>query len=362
MRSRARRGLDNLFETVESNYRAIQYRRKAKKRLKRINGGYKCKEDYKSIVIPYWRNFDVIPKEYWYSLYSADAKKVDPRYIPDDLWYGRIVPYYSNMQFRRACEDKCMHSIWFPELKRPQTVVMNVAGIFYDDCFNIISKNGALARCLSNKNFLIKPSIDSGEGRLISFFDDGEFDKDKIDDVFMALDSNFIVQEVVYQHPVLAQLNKKSLNTIRIVSFLFKGEVYILSAILRMGGNESRVDNVGSGGYACKITDNGRLDEFAVNNRSEWRAQHHNGTVFSDVTVPSFERIKQQVKREHTKFAHFKIIGWDFAVNNEGDPVFIEYNVCPGQNQMTCGPTFGDLTYEVLEDVFINKTLQNSKN
>ena len=42
--------------------------------------------------------------------------------------------------------------------------------------------------------------------------------------------------------------------------------------------------------------------------------------------------------------------------------MFIEYNVCPGANQMTCGPTFGNLTDRVLEDVLIKKKLAYIQN
>ena len=58
----------------------------------------------------------------------------------------------------------------------------------------------------------------------------------------------------------------------------------------------------------------------------------------------------------HKRIPHLNIIGWDFAIGVSGDPVFIELNVYPGQNQNGSGPTFGNLTEEVLEDVFIKKT------
>ena len=78
---------------------------------------------------------------------------MDPRYIPDDMWFARILPYFSNMQFRRAYEDKCMHSVLFPELARPKTVVRNIAGIFYDDGFRIIDKEKR-QKCLREPEFL----------------------------------------------------------------------------------------------------------------------------------------------------------------------------------------------------------------
>ena len=52
---------------------------------------------------------------------------------------------------------------------------------------------------------------------------------------------------------------------------------------------------------------------------------------------------------------YFDIIGWDFAVDENGEPVCIEYNVMPEPNQISCGPTFGELSEEVFKDVFIDK-------
>ena len=52
------------------------------------------------------------------------------------------------------------------------------------------------------------------------------------------------------------------------------------------------------------------------------------------------------------RMAHFRIIGWDIAVDRAGEPVLVEFNAPPGQMQGTNGPIFGDLTDAVLEEVF----------
>ena len=179
---------------------------------------------------------------------------------------------------------------------------------------------------------------------------------------FDAFGCNFLAQEVMEQHPVLRKLNDSSLNTVRIVSFLFEGEVYVLSSILRMGGSGARVDNIGAGGHSCAIGPDGRLSKLAVNRKSEWVEDNGKGTRFEDVVVPSYDKAVELVKRLHRRLAHFKIIGWDIGIDKEGEPVLIEFNTNPGQNQYSCGPTFGDLTDRVLEDVFIKKTLANSNN
>ena len=129
-----------------------------------------------------------------------------------------------------------------------------------------------------------------------------------------------------------------------------------------MGASGHKVDNIGAGGFACPIQQDGHLTEQGVNRKAEWVSENQHGIRFLDVQVPSYEKIVAIVKEQHCKLAHFKLIGWDFSVNSKEEPVFIEYNVCPGSNQITCGPTFGDLTEQVLEEVFVNQTLKYAQN
>ena len=107
------------------------------------------------------------------------------------------------------------------------------------------------------------------------------------------------------------------------------------------------------------IKPDGWLVEKSVTRKSEWTDQHASGIKFKDIKVPSYDRILDTVKQLHPKLPYFNIIGWDFAVDEAGDPVFIEFNIMPEPNQISCGPTFGDLSEEVFRDVFIAKTRKN---
>lgn len=363
MRSNLRRKIDGLYDNTEAKFRAFRSFLGARKQVKLMHGGYRCNKEYREQVRPYWKKYGLKPSKTWYRLWCAKGQKIDCRYIPDSLWYGKIVPYYSNSRFRRAFEDKNFHAVWFADCKRPQTIVMNIAGVFYDENYKIITREEALRLCCSYEGtFLIKPSIDSGEGRLISFFEQNRFTLEELNQKFRSFGANFMVQEAISQHPDLSQLNPDSINTVRVISFLFKGEVHILSSVLRIGGEHSKVDNFGAGGYASRILPDGRLNPEGVNKKMQWCTKTHTGVPFDTVRVPAYDRIIEIVKENHIRFAHFKLIGWDFGVDALGEPVFIEYNVCPGPNQFTCGPTFGELTDEVLQDVFVDKTLADSQN
>lgn len=363
MRSNGRKRRDNLNASLESMYRKHRAVKNCKLRLKRMNGGYNCDQEYQDIVVPYWKKYGYKPAKYWYEMFSDREQKVDPRYIPDDLYYGELVPYFSNSQFRRFGEDKCYHDLWFPDVVRPETICKNIAGVYYDADMQPMDEQQAVQLALACPDeFLIKPSIDSGEGRLIRFFAPGEATKDAVEAVFHDIGANFIVQKAVKQHPELARLNPSSVNTIRVISFFFKGQVHILSCILRVGAKDAKVDNIGAGGFACPIQEDGHLQDRAVNRKAQWVTENNEGIKFADIQVPDYDKVLETVKRVHPRLAHFKLIGWDFSVDTQGNPVLIEFNTCPGANQLTCGPTFGDLTDEVLQEYFIDRTLANAQN
>ena len=364
MRSNVRKMFDGLYMKTETTYRAVQTRKDAKhivKNMGRVSD--ELMETYKKEVLPYWKTYNEKPPVYWFQLFSRDGIHTDAKYIPEDLWYGTILPYYSNMFFRRSYEDKCMHHMLFPNVCRPRTIVKNVAGQFYTDKLELLTPNQALNLSGNEQSFIIKPSVDSGTGRLIKFYDKNKNSKDDIKKMFTELKANYVVQEIVQQHPVLGSLHESSLNTVRILSFFFEGEVYILSAIVRMGAGNARVDNVSSGGMQCGIdVATGQCHTLACTKKRDWVKKSPDGAVFAETQIPAFDKIISIVKEEHSKLPHFRLIGWDFSVTPDEEPVFIEYNVCPGANQMTCGPTFGDLTDRVLDDVLIKKKLAYIQN
>ena len=55
----------------------------------------------------------------------------------------------------------------------------------------------------------------------------------------------------------------------------------------------------------------------------------------------------------HEQIPHFDIVSWDFAVGEDGKPIFLEVNFRGAAfiYQFACGPLFGDLTSSVLESV-----------
>lgn len=364
MRSGIRKKLDDLYMWIENNYRAYNRRKQVRKTLKGMNGGNTKNDDkYITEYLAYWKKYNKKPNKMWLRLYAKDNEEFTPRYIPDDLWYGEILPYFCNMQFRRSYEDKCFYDTLFKELNRPKTILKCMAGIYYDGNNKIVEEKDIIDIIKKNKTGIIKPSIDSGTGRLIDFFDCLKDTDETIKNKLNKVGKNYIIQEIVSQHEEMKKLNPNSLNTVRIITFLFKGEVSIISIISRMGRGESKIDNVSAGGLQITVNKDGSFQKYAWDKKRNSFEYHPDTNVkFEGFKIPNFEKIVKVAMESQLKLPHFKLVGWDFAVDHTGEPVFIEYNVCPGSNQMTGGPTFGDLTEEVLQEVYINKTYEQAQN
>ncbi len=350
--------VDRVNAKLRFLYPAFTSYKDAVKRTKALHGGYKgTAEEYKA-VRDYWAKYHKHPKMMWFKMYSDGKDKLDPRYIPLSMWYTTILPYFNNTTMGRAYVDKCGYDIIYKHLNMPATIIKNVAGRYYGPDQELISKKEAIARCLSQKGFIAKCATGSFGGHGIVVMIGEEITEESVKKMFSQLNKNFIVQELVNQHADLKAINPSSLNTLRVMSFFFKGKVHILSAQLRMGSGDARVDNYSSGGFACNILPDGRLSERAVS-RDGWATVHPNGMAFKDIVVPSYDKVIQIIKEEHKKIPYMNIIGWDFGIDEAGEPVFIEMNEGPQDNQNGSGPTFGDMTDEVLEEVFIKKSNRN---
>ncbi len=352
---------DNLYVNSELELVAYRFKKYVDKSVKGIPTTPEMKKRFEEEVKPYWKKYGIhadIKYQKYYSM--GDVKKFNKRLIQNNLWVTRIVPYYNSLLYAPGFQDKCLHNLFFPGVKRPETLVKNINGIYYDDQLNLMTEAEAVRILLDyGERFIVKPSVGSSQGRGIRFFNSNELTEAGVREMFAYYHKkNFVIQKLLKQHPDMARLHAESVNTIRVVTFLFHDEVQILSTIIRIGNGSSEVDNVAAGGFQVNINPDGTLQKTAYTSRN---GQHvftetdDKGLVFDGYQLPSFDRVIATVKKMASSLGHFRIVGWDMAVDAEGDPVFIEFNCNPGQNQMTFGPTFGKFTDEVLDEVFGKK-------
>lgn len=310
--------------------------------------------EYKKEIKEYWGKYEKFPSTVFHRWYTGCNGIKDVRYIPENYFYDVIERYYNDMTLVPAYVDKGMFKKLYPDLKQPETVVVNMNGIFFDKDYCAISRKSACEILMNSKEVVIKPTRDSGGGKNVQFIDVSGMDSNDCNALFDSYKEDYIIQLPLKQHPELAALHKESINTIRVMSFLENGKVSILSTIIRMGVQDSRVDNECSGGINCGVDENGHLSNIAYNGSGKTFTKHPQGFEFNKGYIPNYDKVIDAIKKQHIKLPYFRLISWDFTVDETGDPVMIELNLnwC-GLNfhQLHHGPLFGDRTDEILERI-----------
>ena len=330
---------------------------------KYLDKSHRLTAEQKREIRKFWAPYCCVSSK-WAQYYSAKNGLFDPRYIPNTICYTKIDQHFNKRKLGYGFNDKNYYSKIFDGIRQPHVIVRKINGFLLDEQYNKISMQEAKEKILQHIEVICKPSQESGSGRGIFFL--SQSNTDMVND-FLSLREydNYVVQELVIQHPDLAKIHKDSLNCIRICSILFEDGVYILSSVLRMGFGKSKVDNATAkgnsdfDGTSCGIDENGKLKKYAYGYyKGERMEKHPDGVVFEGYPIPSFDKAVALVKECHPRIPNFRLVSWDVAIDYDGNPVLIEANMRKGGInilQFNNGPMFGDLTERVLNEVFLNK-------
>lgn len=316
----------------------------------------KIPEDYARRWNEYWSQFGKHYSPKWGWFYAARNDIDDVRYIPSTLYYTTIDQHFNSKKLGWGFNDKNYYSIIFKDIKQPETLVRNIGGLLFDADYKQISAEDAIKIIHKVSEIIYKPALESGSGRGIQFVKTDNMDA--IKGILKGSDKDYAVQKVIEQHPSLTSIHPGSVNSIRVASLLMDDGVHILSSCLRMGAGDSRVDNHHAGGMSSGINADGTLQKYAYYLDGKKTENHPSGFVFEGFKVPAFDKVIELVFKAHPRIGHFRLVGWDIAVDKDCDPVLIECNMRKNGielHEFSNGPYFGDLTDRVLKEVFSGK-------
>ncbi len=138
-----------------------------------------------------------------------------------------------------------------------------------------------------------------------------------------------ILEEVVIQHPRMAEMCPTSVNTCRIATLLGDKQQGIVYAFLRIG-NGKVMDNVDCGGMAVRIDlDSGTLLTVGADKQGNTYEKHPiTGTPIIGFTIPFWEEAKAMCLEAAQIVPQLRFVAWDVAITENG-PTFIEGNSFP---------------------------------
>lgn len=352
---------------VQTSYQRVKVRYRLYNETKiiasHLKGHEKLSEDQKRQIKNFYSKYFKVDNHTYtaHTYYLQKTGVFDIKYIPDPIWYAYIDPFFNNWTLDKYLDNKCYYTRMFPNVKMPKNVFYRLNNFWYDENDKIVTKEFVKQQILNSPTDLFIKNADAyfGCGSGVIYFNPKKTDFSTIEWIFSSR-YDYVVQEAIVQHEVLAQINQSSVNTIRSLSLLKRdGTVKIYSSVLRMGRDGSKLDNTGAGGVSCGIDNDGKLKKIGFDRWGERIDKHPDSHfVFENTILPGFDKSIQLIKRIAPTIPHFRLVSWDIAIDQNGEPTLIEINTAyggPELHQFSNGPIFGEDTEEVLEEVFGSK-------
>ncbi len=289
----------------------------------------------------------------WHRYFYARTGLYSVKYIPTSLYRLELTGRLNQLPWCVPFSDKNLNDIVLPTMNQPHTYLKNRNGYFYVEN-KAVSLDDAAAQCAYMGDVIIKPTLSShGRGVKKLHVEKGVVDEKgtKLKDLLSGYGKNFLIQDLVKQHPAMGALNPDSINTIRIVTYRKGMDVSVLYAAIRIGRKGQTIDNESAGGISAKINMDGTLCKFAYGAPGQDKIElTDSGVRLEGYQVPSFEKAIAVVKEQHLNLPFQDLVGWDICIEETGDPVMLEWNTTPELSQSAVGPAFGDYTEMVIKD------------
>jgi hypothetical protein len=308
-----------------------------------------------------WKDFPVRHGGLWLSLYGNISGTWDHRFVPEPVYYTHIEPRLNNKAFSKAHTDKNFYSLLTGGLKTTVMIAANIEGVFTDAAGSAIDTEKLFDILGNHERFIVKPAVDSGGGRGVSLWHNSGGNLRSGDGRILTptllrqlYSKNFIIQEVLQQHPFFGGYNPSSVNTVRMLTYRsVAGEsLHILHSVMRVGRSGSLTDNQAAGGYACAIAPDGCLTGRAVDKYGNVYQTINGIPLVEGTPVEGYEKMISTARALASRYRYARLLGLDLCLDNTGEVVVVEVNCLNNEInffQMLGRPLFGEFTSEVVE-------------
>lgn len=280
----------------------------------------------------------------YYFLYGLDLKERNPK---DYVAYTEFRVLRNIINFRHRENLQTLYTFNYLVLARDKFVFYQYCkslGMPYPQTIGLVSKGDVSWYDGERMEFSPLESIkektfdafckevngESGKGAFCLKVMDGKlFDREdeiSLEEIRKRFGSaTFIIQEKLKNHPDIDAVYNKSLNTIKLITFLNDdGTVDFFDSVMRFGAGGNFVDNASRGGVFVGIEEDGTLQEVGYHEPGIKRnlvvpgVHPDTGVRFGGMKIPYWEELLETAKRFHKFFYGIPSIGWDVAITPNG--------------------------------------------
>ncbi|MCI5078605.1 sugar-transfer associated ATP-grasp domain-containing protein [Oricola sp.] len=280
----------------------------------------------------------------WLYVYSAVAGEFREGWMPDN-YYGRHVVRRGKGAYGAIANQKAVAPYLFGDVDLPDLAYC-VNGRFYDRNNHVLDAAGLQACLFSDRDRVVFKEDDSARGKGIHFFGPEDLrapDADRL--------GNGVFQKLIRQHAFFEDFTASSVATLRLTSVVDpRGVASVRAAYLRFGRTGDTHVKFGTSVSIPVDVATGELGAFGY--LPNWRRTDRHpdsGVEFANRMIPGYSQCVEIATRLQARFPYAYCIGWDFTIDQAGEPQILEWN--GGHNgvkftEATQGPGFGDLQWE----------------
>lgn len=341
----------------------------------------------------------------WHRLYQSYTGKYNKEYFPEILFSTELELKLNPLELTSFLGDKNLLPVLFSNidgLRVPETFISCVRGVYRNGKEEIKSFDDVLEILKNIGHCVIKKTIDTDSGRDVQVCNivNGIDIKtgQPIIGILKNFGHNYVVQEKIQQHKLLAKLNPTSVNTFRIITYIIDNKVFVCPIALRVGRSNSDKDNMHCGGLAIGVNDDFTLKDVAYSEYGESYYEHPDTKVrFHKYSLPDLNNVETQnlsiintpnisptisstqkmgvgggntlkinsiAKQMHARIPWLGVLSYDLTIDEKGYVIVLEVNTI-GQgvwfNQMVNGESlFGSNTAKILKMMYASKRKSSS--
>ncbi len=358
-------------EFYRKRYRINEFKKyKDQRRIDIYSQVSLTQEQMKEIDDLYIENYGEKIPYTWHRHFTAFTGQFDKNYIPELLFIPEFEWFMDyKLEYTKVFSDKNI----LPMLAKnanvdmPKTIYSCTSGILQNAQHSIVSISDISD--LSGE-FFMKPTVDScsGQGCQVLKLENGvdSITGKTIMDIINSSGLDWVIQERLRCHHSISDIYPDSVNTFRIMTYVWKDQICHVPAIMRIGQGGSNVDNAHAGGMFIAIDDDGTLHEKAFTEfKNEFTEHPDTHLKYNGYQIMLFPEVLKAAKRCHSLIPQIGCINWDFTIDDNGNPILIEANIRGGSIwlfQMAHGRgIFGDKTPEILKWLRMMKHMKKSE-
>lgn len=289
----------------------------------------------------------------WHRHFTAFTGQFDPYYIPESLFIPEFEYYMNNRHdYINVFADKNVLAMIAKGIgiRMPKSIISCSNGVLRDKEYHLIQLDDALD-LLPDEICFAKPTIDSDSGRGCILIDKKQ---GNVAQQIKNLGDNFVVQERIICSDSIRKIYPNSVNTFRVMTYIWNEEIVCAPVIMRIGRGGSFLDNAHAGGMFIAVNKDGTLHKTAFTEfKEEYNEHPDTHLIYNGYIIDNFDKVLSSAIKMHSAIPQLGVINWDFTINKDEEPVLIEANTSGGsiwlfQMAWGCG-VFEDKTIAILE-------------